>query len=202
MNSRPIFPRIAVLCLAALPLMGAGPQPSAKEADPIEQLDAVEVTAARITPPQRAIPMPVPDMSAAVPLPSEGIGVQGQQEPAHPVVPPSRNLLRDDTASTKGIRTRARYLDSMRPPYPKRAREMGWEGTVVLRVEVKADGTVGAVAVQRTSGHAILDESAATAVKRWRFEPPTDGAFSLSAVVDVPIRFDLRDTMGETGQGS
>jgi protein TonB len=70
---------------------------------------------------------------------------------------------------------------------------MGWQGTVLLRVDVKADGTVGEVTVRRSSGHAILDEAALTAVKGWRFAPPTDGGFSMSTVVDVPVRFDLQE---------
>jgi protein TonB len=70
---------------------------------------------------------------------------------------------------------------------------MGWEATVMLRVEVKEDGTVGDLSVRRSSGHAILDEAALTAVRGWRFTPPRDGGFSMSTVVDVPVRFDLKE---------
>jgi protein TonB len=181
------------LCLLAWSAVAADPKAGSKESDTVEQLEAVEVTASRIAPPKRAIPMPLPDVSAAVPLPPESVGVPVQPEPPAPALPRSRALLRDETAMTKGGRTRPRYLEAMRPPYPRRAREMGWEGTVVLRVEVHADGTVGAVSVHRTSGHDTLDEAALTAVKRWKFAPPTDGAFSLATVVDVPVRFDLRE---------
>ncbi len=163
------------LSLSAWPAVAGNTQAVPKEQDAIQQLDEVEVTASRIAPPMRAIPMPLPDVSAATPLPPENVGVQPAV--SAPALPRSRTLLRDETAVTKGIRTRARYLESMRPPYPKRAREMGWEGTVVLRVEVKVDGTVGAVSVHRTSGYLTLDEAALIAVKRWRFAPPTDGAF-------------------------
>ena len=117
------------------------------------------------------------------------------------MLPRSRSLLRDETALTKGVRTHVRYLETMRPPYPRHAREMGWEGTVVLRVEVKPDGTVGEVSVHRTSGYPALDEAALTAVKRWRFAPPTDGAFSFAAVVDVPVRFDLKEYADPRDEG-
>ncbi len=190
------------LSLSAWPAVAGNTQAVPKEQDAIQQLDEVEVTASRIAPPMRAIPMPLPDVSAATPLPPENVGVQPAV--SAPALPRSRTLLRDETAVTKGIRTRARYLESMRPPYPKRAREMGWEGTVVLRVEVKVDGTVGAVSVHRTSGYLTLDEAALIAVKRWRFAPPTDGAFSFAAVVDVPVRFDLKEQgdLQEEGRGS
>src|SRR5438309_1697241 len=117
-RSIPIPTSCMILCLAAASAIGSGPQPSAKETEAVEQLDAVEVTAARIAPQQRAIPMPLPDVSAATPLPSENVGMETQPEPAHPMLPHSKGLLRDETAATKGIRTRVRYLESesMRPP--------------------------------------------------------------------------------------
>lgn len=203
MRTRPASLFLAVvLCLLAGPAVAADPKAAPKEHDAVQQLDEVEVTAARIAPPRRAIPMPLPDVSAAIPLPSESVG--GQPVVSAPALPRSRALLRDETAATKGVRTRARYLESMRPPYPKRAREMGWEGTVVLRVEVMPDGTVGAASVHRTSGYLTLDEAALVAVKRWRFAPPTDGAFSFATVVDVPVRFDLKEQADsrEEGRGS
>lgn len=203
MRTRPASLFLAVaLCLPAGPAVAADTKAAPMEPEAVQQLDEVEVTAARIAPPRRAIPMPLPDVSNAIPLPPESIGVQPAL--SAPALPRSRALLRDETAATKGVRTRARYLESMRPPYPKRAREMGWEGTVVLRVEVKPDGTVGAASVHRTSGYLTLDEAALSAVKRWRFAPPTDGAFSFATVVDVPVRFDLKEQGDprEEGRGS
>jgi len=200
--SRGLALAAVTLCLSASPVAAADTKAVPKEPETVQQLDEVEVTAARIAPPKRAIPMPLPDVSAAVTLPPESIGVQPAL--SAPALPRSRALLRDETAATKGVRTRARYLESMRPPYPKRAREMGWEGTVVLRVEVRPDGTVGAASVHRTSGYLTLDEAALIAVKRWRFAPPTDGAFSFATVVDVPVRFDLKEQgdSHEEGRGS
>ena len=203
MRTRPASLFLAVaLCLPAWPAAAADTKAAPREPEAVQQLDEVEVTAARIAPPKRAVPMPLPDVSAAIPLPPESVGVQPDLRA--PVLPRSRALLRDDTAATKGVRTRPRYLEAMRPPYPRRAREMGWEGTVVLRVEVKTDGTVGAASVHRTSGYLTLDEAALIAVKRWRFAPPTDGAFSFATVVDVPVRFDLREQEDprEEGRGS
>ncbi len=205
MRTRPasLFLPVA-LCLLAWPAVAADTKAAPKEPDAVEQLDAVEVSAARIAPPKRAVPMPLPEMSNAVTLLPESIGVPVGPNPPAAALPRSRALLRDETATTKGVRTRPDYLETMRPPYPKRAREMGWEGTVVLRVEVKPDGTVGVASIHRTSGYLTLDEAALTAVKRWRFVPPTDGAFSFATVVDVPVRFDLKEQADprEEGRGS
>ena len=105
---------------------------------------------------------------------------------------PSR-LLQDNTALARGNRTRVRYLEPARPAYPKRAREMGWEGTVLLRVEVRTDGTVAEVKVEQTSGYTMLDQSAVVTARGWRFAPEMDGGFTMPTIVDVPVRFDLTE---------
>jgi protein TonB len=70
---------------------------------------------------------------------------------------------------------------------------MGWEGTVLLRMEIGADGMVTQLRVQRSSGHRLLDQAAIAAAQRWRFAPETDGGFTMRVIVDVPVRFDLAD---------
>jgi TonB family protein len=102
-------------------------------------------------------------------------------------------LLKDPVAEAgAAVRSRARAGDNPRPEYPRAAREAGWEGMVLLRVEVLPDGRAGFVTLHRTSGHAILDEAALSAVQRWRFIPAMDGNFPIRSVVHLPIRFDLR----------
>lgn len=183
----------APLVLLAEPGIGLDIPSQTREPEAVEQLDPVEVIAVRITPPQRPIPLFLPDVSTAVPPLPEGTQVRVESDRPAKNLPHPGRLLMDETAKLSGGRTRVRYLESARPPYPRRAREMGWQGTVVLRVEVNPDGTVEEVSVRRTSGYPSLDESALTAVQEWRFAPLTDGAFSMPAVVDVPVRFDLRD---------
>ena len=163
------------------------------DSDDIEQLDEVEVTAARIAPVVRSLPIPLPELSTAVPLPPEAYWKRGA-----PLAPDSLGagpprLLQDSTALARGSRTRVRYLEPARPAYPKRAREMGWEGTVLLRVEVRADGTVAEVKVEQTSGYTMLDQSALVTARGWRFAPEMDGGFTMPTIVDVPVRFDLRE---------
>lgn len=118
------------------------------------------------------------------------------------VLPPSRPLsvaaagpvrvLRDPAAEGGGVRSKVGPGDNPRPEYPRAAREAGWEGTVVLQVEVLPDGLAGTVRVYKTSGHALLDEAARRAVQDWRFVPAMDGNFPVRTVVHLPIRFDLR----------
>lgn len=64
-------------------------------------------------------------------------------------------------------------LSAPPPPYPALARRMSWEGTVHCLIELAEDGSVAAVTVARTSGHATLDEAARRAILAWRFESGT-----------------------------
>ncbi len=50
--------------------------------------------------------------------------------------------------------------------YPEEARRQRQEGIVEMRFRISMDGSVEAVEVARSSGHAILDESAAQTVRR------------------------------------
>ena len=61
------------------------------------------------------------------------------------------------------------------PVYPLSARQQGLEGTVSLRFEMLADGTVSQVNVLESTGYPILDEAAQNAVKQWThnlLQPP------------------------------
>ena len=63
---------------------------------------------------------------------------------------------------------------------------------MVLRVEVLPDGIAGAVAVDRSSGYASLDEAAVAAVRKWRFRSALSNGAPVVANVRAPIRFSLR----------
>ncbi len=78
------------------------------------------------------------------------------------------------------------------PVYPERARARGWEGRVLLRVEVTADGRAAAVSVAHSSGHSVLDRAARDAVRRWRFTPAMKAGVRSASTVTIPVRFVLR----------
>jgi protein TonB len=78
------------------------------------------------------------------------------------------------------------------PRYPDEARKNGIEGTVILRVEVRENGTVGTIVVFQSSGAAVLDRAAIDAVATWHFEPSRVNGRSQPSTVALPIRFVLR----------
>lgn len=77
------------------------------------------------------------------------------------------------------------------PDYPYRARRLGHQGRVVLKVAVSANGTPVTVTVEHSSGHDTLDDAALNTVRRWHFTPATVGGVAIAGIVEVPITFRL-----------
>lgn len=87
----------------------------------------------------------------------------------------------------------ARYLNNPRPAYPMVARRMGWQGRVILNVEVLSEGGCGAVNLYRGSGHEVLDNAAINTVKSWRFIPARHAGGAVTQWFKVPVNFSLED---------
>ena len=129
--------------------------------------------------------------------PIKQVEIQRAEPDAAPPAPPAPPApIRDRTASPRNdvfppASSDADYLNNPKPIYPSVARSRHWEGLVVLRVYVTAEGRCGEVSVQRSSGHEVLDESALEAVKKWRFVPAKRGDAAQASWVTVPIEFQL-----------
>jgi protein TonB len=91
------------------------------------------------------------------------------------------------TGSTGPVATR-----SPKPLYPKSAREAGAEGTTLLRVQILVNGRPGTVTIARSSGNAVLDQSAMKTVRsRWRFKPATKNGSPFATYRNIPVTFKL-----------
>lgn len=77
------------------------------------------------------------------------------------------------------------------PAYPADAQKAGIAGTVMLVVDVAADGSVSGARVDRSAGDARLDAAALDAVKHWKFKPAIKDGKGVSSQVRVPIKFAL-----------
>lgn len=128
---------------------------------------------------------PAPPTVAVPPAPTFVAPLPPIQAPWTPPAPPA-------PVQTVQPRFDADYLLNPKPPYPALSRRMGEEGRVVLRVHVRADGTVGDVQLHASSGSARLDQSALGTVPRWKFVPARRGDEAVAAWVLVPIAFSLR----------
>jgi len=89
---------------------------------------------------------------------------------------------------------RAAYLNNPLPGYPMVARRMGWQGKVVLNVEVLESGMPGQIKLHQSSGRDVLDNAAMQAVRGWRFVPARKNGLVVAKWFLVPIPFILKDT--------
>ena len=108
--------------------------------------------------------------------------------PPAPPPPPAPSVAKPSARTEVSIS--ASYAAANRKPeYPKMSLRLGEQGTVVLTVMVKSDGSAGDVEVKSTSGFTRLDRAAADAVKTWRFNPATIDGKAVDKSYEVPITF-------------
>lgn len=89
------------------------------------------------------------------------------------------------------VTSKPKIVSSSKPLYPRVARESGWEGTVIVRTLITADGVPTQVEIRKSCGHEALDLAAREAIKSWKFQPAKDGNIPIAKWVDIPIKFDL-----------
>ena len=137
---------------------------------------------------------PVPDRASA----------SGQTESAPlPAAPPPGGLVISQNgkvlyrsspqtaAQSAGVRQsqEARLVQRVEPDYPLEAREKHIQGSVVLAVQVMADGTVGKVDV--VSGDALLKPAAVQAVRQWKYQPSVVNGRPVETQTQITINFTL-----------
>ena len=98
-------------------------------------------------------------------------------------------LVSDAVAAQSGERSRFVYQPT--PAYPEEARQQGWEGTVTLHLELRADGTVGDVQVVHSSGHKILDTAAQETAKTWKHASVTQEGEPVRRWAEINLTFKL-----------
>jgi TonB family protein len=78
------------------------------------------------------------------------------------------------------------------PRYPREAMEQGLSGRSLLKALIDAEGAVAAVVVERSSGHALLDEAAVDELRGWRFiRTDTKSTVPELSIARVPMRYEL-----------
>lgn len=82
-------------------------------------------------------------------------------------------------------------LNNPKPDYPRDAQRRGETGTVILRVNVGADGSTGDIDFMQRSGSQALDRAAQQAVRKWTFRPEMRGGVATASTVEVPVVFTL-----------
>jgi len=163
----------------AAPAPTPQPQPlPSKVTTPTEVAQAAPVA------PVSAPTAPTPPAPTRVEEPPAPTRVEAPPAPA-PVTAPSRT----------DVSIPASYSASnQKPIYPNMSKRLGEQGTVVLRVLVKADGSAGEVEVKSSSSYPRLDQAAIDAVKTWRFNPAKIDGKATDEWYQVPIPFKLQSS--------
>jgi TonB family protein len=100
-------------------------------------------------------------------------------------------ILPEPAAASRQTGEGLRFTHQPTPEYPEVARQNGWEGAVTLRLELRADGTVGEVQVARSSGHSVLDTAAQEAAKTWKHVPATQDGTPVTRWAEMTLTFQL-----------
>ena len=81
---------------------------------------------------------------------------------------------------------------NMNPPkYPPAAARAGIQGTVILIIDVDANGNVTNVSVEKSSRNRDLDRAAMDAARKWRFNPGQSNGQRSAGRVRVPVDFKM-----------
>lgn len=150
-------------------------------------------------PPKQVQPKPVP--KKAPPIVQKAPEYAPVEPVSEPQPAPASSAASSTPVTTTATNTeqfteanfKANYAHNPKPDYPMIAKSRGWQGKVMLRVQVSAEGLSDSVVVERSSGHEMLDESALEAVKKWKFIPAKRGETPAASSVIVPIIFTLRE---------
>lgn len=187
---------------AAQPAPEPAVQPTTpQEAPPPPRQAPAEAAKPAEPPPPKPKPKPEPPRPRAQPTPPPQVA----SKPAPPVEPPSqpgdpapkaressvfKSTIPGVTAS--GRNAQVRPLVAPPPAYPQIARDLGEEGTVVLAMEIDAEGRVTGASVLESSDFGSLDQAAIRAARAWRFEAAMQDGRAVASTVHLPFRFKFR----------
>lgn len=156
----------------------------------IETLDVIEITGSVVEHMPRDMNFPIPAIHTYAHL-SKVKNLSGPELTLSKPIPPPARILLDLTAKSRNLHTPVRPLKTARPAYPRRAREQGWHGRVIIRLTISANGAVESGTIHQSSEHKLLDDQAMNAVTQWTFEPAKNGGFPMTSTVDIPIQYNL-----------
>ncbi len=176
------------VCL--LPILAIAQDMPPQEEDEIEMLEVIEITGTVVEDTPRNMIFPTPQIPAQLHIMVTDQLALPKFELIKPFEKPSTILL-DETAKNRNIHTPVKPLKTDHPPFPRRAREQGWHGRVILRLAISSQGQVQSANIHQSSGHPLLDDSAVKAATQWQFQPAKNGAFPVASIVNIPIQFDL-----------
>lgn len=180
---------VDLLAPPAPPMPPAPPQPLPKTPQPTPQAlprpqpqtqPPVLTTQAAAAPDTHVVAPP--DPTPAPPVISAPAPAAAEPAPAAPAAPPVRRL--PDAA--------VQYIEPLQVEYPRPSLRLHETGLVIVRAYIgTGGGAPQSVQVERSSGHARLDQAALAAVHKARFKPYAEAGRPVEGWALIPIRFEL-----------
>jgi len=136
---------------------------------------------------QRPIETVAPPPPAAVdtgPAPSS-------ESPSSTTTRPARKAENTRPARAPAVDRDPEPIARIQPEYPPQAFRNHEQGTVLVRVNVDANGMATDPQVVNRSGSRELDSAAMDAVRKWQFKPALKDGKAIASTVDVPVEFKL-----------
>lgn len=173
------------------------PRPRRRPPDNQQPPDTVKPISARPSPPSiKPIQMtPVmsslPDGIAESITDTMGINAQATDASAWaPVALPDFSTETFDSPNSYLEMVRFRIEKNKR--YPEKAKQRNMRGRVIVSLLITLEGEIESIAIKKSSGHAILDDAALSAVKRAvPFPAPPAQFFKKDILLNVPILFEI-----------
>ncbi|MEX8495114.1 energy transducer TonB [Sphaerotilus sp.] len=129
-------------------------------------------------------PMHPPEAPPALPAPPA---------PVAPPVPPTPAPALAPATPRQVVLTDSDWVRVPEIEYPLSSRRLKEEGTVTVRALIDARGVPKQVVLQRSSGHARLDQQALRAAMTARVRPRTENGVPFEFWIAMPLAFELED---------
>jgi protein TonB len=198
----PDLPTLEVLLprpAAALPALAAEPQPEPvrTEAPPQAKPESSRPKVrsrptSAISRPEAANPVDTPVAAAPPAEPAPAAAPAVQEAPAAPAEPVRAAAEAEPADVLFGYGRLLEQALESNQQYPRLARQRGWQGLVKMRVQFLPGGQIGQISIVRSSGFAMLDETAVAMLRSAALPPVPDGLRRREFLLDVPVEFRLR----------
>lgn len=134
---------------------------------------------------------PVAEVKPVEPVKTDSAARELQDEKSDVVGTSQAAVQKPAAMGGEGTGTNASPFYKIKPKYPKAALIAGDEGWILLKIDVKEDGTVDNVRVVGGEKRNLFQDEARRAVAQWKYRPFLDANGNPLRVADHQVRVDF-----------
>jgi len=167
------------------------PKPKMEQGRTVVQLTLLPSIASKGNPePEIQISKPIQHESVPepTPLPKQPPTPNPKPQTTTPSPEQDASLIEE-----KGVTAEAQTFKAVNPVYPRISRRRSEEGTVILSINVLANGTIDGVSMVESSGYHRLDDAALKAAQQTTFTPAKQLGRNIDSTTELSFTFRLTD---------